>query len=71
MEVLTKNLCCDQVNLLEADAVFRSVMDDLLTQHTAISDELYYALKERYDERKNTTLLSCSTIPVRLRAFLT
>jgi hypothetical protein len=59
LELLTKNLCRDQFNVMQADTVFKTAFNLLRRQHTHIGDQLLAALERRYAQRKNNKLISC------------
>jgi hypothetical protein len=58
LEGLTKRLCTEHFTALQADSVFNTAFDALRRQQTAVSDKILRALKTRYEQRKNTVLLS-------------
>ncbi len=58
LELLTKNLCRDHFTALQADTVFQTAFKALRSQQTHIGDRLLAALENRYEERKNSELLS-------------
>jgi hypothetical protein len=58
LEGLKKRLCTEHFTALQADSVFNTAFDALRRQQTAVSDKILKALKTRYEQRKNTVLLS-------------
>ena len=58
VELLTKALCGENVDLLSADAAFLVAVDTLARQKNKTSDSLLASLKSRYLERKNISVLS-------------
>jgi hypothetical protein len=58
LELLTKNLCRDHFIALQADTVFQTAFKALRSQQTHIGDRLLAVLQNRYEERKNSELLS-------------
>ncbi len=58
LEGLMKRLCTEHFTALQADSVFNTAFDALRHQQTAVSDKILRALKTRYEQRKNTVLLS-------------
>ena len=59
LDLLTKTLCSDQLTVLQADTIFSHTLKKLQTQHTSVARKLHAAVKRRYRQRRNISLLSC------------